>query len=380
MRRTVAIVLCAIVVIALVVFAVGRLLSPHDSPATLAASKPATCADAYRVLKLAPSQISAANPVCLTQSLNLSGEVTGQVAEAYTVAQDSAAPTAMCGEPKRWSAFPQALLALVAGGKAYRLRISAPGTSEHQPVSVSNLTNVVELASISDPSLTWHLGAGKVMLNADGVTGTLDVNILQDVSGAVPVHITGRWACGAPLPLPTFSASAPCASFYAINHLSAADVARMKARACHAQDLTLAGDVSAHLDHAVTDTVDPQFGVGGDNICRTGSEEYEATLKFSVGDESFLLNLGASQYQGVTPGRYPAASGTAIGVVPFLGYADPSSHGDFVTDDKVIWVGSSGTFSIAKDMKSGTVDATVSALTGNTGSKVRIKGSWRCAG
>ncbi len=379
MRRTVAIVLGAIIVIALVFFALGRLLSPHDSPAALAASKPATCGDAYRVLKLTPSQVSAANPVCLTQSLKLSGEVTGQVAEAYTVAPDSAAPTPMCGEPKRWSAFPQALLALVAGGKAYRLRISAPGSSEHQPVSISNLTDVVELAAISDPSVHWHLGTGKVTLNSDGVTGTLNVNVLQDVKGAVPVHITGQWACGAPLPLPASAGSAPCASFYGINHLVAADVARMKAHACHAQDLTLAGDVSGHLDHAVTDTVDPQFGPGGDNFCASGSEAYEAALKFSIGDESFLLNLGASRYPAVTPGRYSAVSRTAIGAMLFLGNADPSTHGDFVTDDKVFWTGSGGTFSIAKDMKSGTVDATLSGLAGNSGSTVRIKGSWRCA-
>jgi hypothetical protein len=379
MRQKIAIAVGGILVLALVVFAIGRLVSPRDVPAVVAASKPATCADAYRVLKLAPSQISAANPVCLSQSLKLSGEVTGQVAEAYAVAQDSAAPTAMCSVPKRWNAFPQALLALVAGGKAYRLRISAPGSSEHQPVSISNLTDVIELASISDPSQHWPLGTGKVMMNADGVTGTLDVNVLQDVSGAVPVHITGQWACGAPLPLPASAAGAPCASFYALNHLSAADVARMKARACHAVDLTFAGAVSAHLDHAVTDTVDPQAGLGGDNFCSAGSEEYLATLKFSIGDESFLLNLGASQYQGVTPGRYPADSISGIGVALFLGYADPSTHGDFVTDDKVFWVGSSGTFSIAKDMKSGTVDATVRSLTGNRGSTVRIKGSWRCA-
>jgi hypothetical protein len=63
----------------------------------------------------------------------------------------------------------------------------------------------------------------------------------------------------------------------------------------------------------------------------------------------------------------------------FLGNADPSTHGDFVTDDKVFWTGSGGTFSIAKDMKSGTVDATLSGLAGNSGSTVRIKGSWRCA-
>jgi len=378
MRRTIAIVVGALLLLGLAVYAVVRLASPHNAAAAVAAPKPATCTDAYRVLNLTPSQISAANPVCLTQSLQLSGEVTGQVAEAYTVAQDNAAPAPMCGEPKRWSNFPQALLAFVAGGKAYRLRISAPGSSEHQAVTITSVSNVVELASISDPSQDWHQGTGKVTLNADGITGSIDVNVVQDVSGAVPVHIRGQWACGAPLPLPAFVASAPCANFYALNQLRAADVARMKTSACHVEGLVFSGDISAHLEHAVTDrAIAPTPGYGGDNYCGSVGEEYTATLKFSIGDESFLLDLGADQYPGVTAGRYPAQSGTSVGVVLFLGHADPANHGEFVTDDQVFWVGSSGSFTIAHDMKSGTVDATVSGLT--TGSTVRIKGSWRCA-
>jgi len=378
MRRTVAIVVGALLVLGLAAFAGARLASPHYGVAAVAAPKPASCGDAYRVLKLVPSQISAANPVCLTQSLQLSGELTGQVAEAYTVAQDSAAPTPMCAEPKRWSSFPTALLAFVAGGKAYRLRISIPGSSEHQAVTINSVSNVVELASISDPSQDWHQGTGKVTLNADGITGTLDVNVLQDVSGAVPVHISGQWACGAPLPLPAFVASAPCANFYALNQLRATDVARMKKNACHAEGLAFSGDVSAQVEHAVTDrTIAPTPGYGGDNYCGSVGEQYTATLKFSIGDESFLLDLGADQYPGVTAGRYTAQSGTSVGVVLFLGHADPANHGEFVTDDQIFWVGSGGSFTIARDMKSGTVDATVSSL--SSGSTVRIKGSWRCA-
>jgi hypothetical protein len=378
MRRTVAIVLGVLLVLGFTAFAILRLGALHNAPAIAAASRPATCADAYRVLKLRPSEISAATPVCLTQSLRLTGEVTGQVAEAYTVAQDNGAPTPMCSEPKRWDSFPRAVLAIFAGGKAYRLKISAPGNSEHQAVTL-NAGSVVELASISDPSLRWNQGTGTVRLNADGVTGNLDVNLLQDVSGAVPVHISGQWACGAPLPPPTPTASAPCANFYAINHLAAADVARMKAHACNAQDLSFSGAITAHLDHAVTDSIDPWPSLGGDNFCATVSDSYEATLKFSIGDESFVLNLGASQYSGITPGRYTAVSGNVLGVVLFLGNADPSKHGEFVTDNKVFWLGSGGTFSIAKDMKSGTVDATLRSLVVNLGSTVRIKGSWRCA-
>ncbi len=39
------------------------------------------------------------------------------------------------------------------GSKAYRLSISAPGYSEHQPVTVQNLQGAVDLVSIA-PSFT----------------------------------------------------------------------------------------------------------------------------------------------------------------------------------------------------------------------------------
>ena len=381
MRRNVAIAIAALLVIGLVAVGIVHLVSLRSTPvAAVVKPKPSTCADAYRVLKLLPSQISAANPVCLVQSLQLSGEIVGQVAEAYTVEQDGVAPTQMCSEPKRWSGFPRALLAFVAAGKGYRLRISPPGSSEHQPVTINELSSVVELASISDLSQDWNQVTGSLSVDASGITGSIDVEALRDVSGAKPEHITGQWACGAPLPLPAFDASAPCANFYALNQLGADDVARMQANACHAQNLSFSGALSAHLDSAVTDVgMVPQAGFGGDNLCRAIGQSYEATLKFSIGDESFLLNLGADRYPSVTPGQYTARSGSSIGAVLFLGHADPSNHGAFVTDDQVYWLGRSGSFTIAGDLKSGTIDATLSGTLVNSGSTVQITGSWRCA-
>ena len=350
------------------------------TPAAVATPKPSICTDAYRLLALSPSEISAANPVCLVQSLKFSGELAGSVAQAYSVSADDASPSSMCAVPKRWSGYPQALLAIVVGVKAYRLRISMPGTSEHQTVSLNNLAGAVELASIVDPSTDWSQATGTISLNPDGVTGTIDASLLRDASGAQPVHISGQWACGAPLPLPAVAAGVPCASFYALNQLHAADVARMKARACNVENLSLSGDISAHLVRAVTDrTMAPTPGYGGDNFCGSVGEEYTATFKFSVGDESFLLDLDVSNYPAVLPGRYPAqTTGTSVGAVLFLGYADAANHGEFVTDDQVFWMGSGGTFTIARDMKSGTLDASLSSLT-HAGSSVRITGSWRCA-
>ena len=369
----------------LLLLGVGGVAIAHfrsgTTPAAVAVQKSSTCADAYKLLSLSPSAISAANPVCLVQTLKLTGELTGLVGQAYTINPDNTRPSSMCAVPKRWGGYPQALLAMVVSGKAYRLRISAPGISEHQAATINNLAGVVELASIADPSTDWSQASGTVALNADGVTGTIDASLMRDANGAQPLHITGQWACGAPLPPPVSDSKTPCASFYALNQLQAADVTRIKARACNAQNLTFTGAISALLDHAITDrTIAPQVGYGGDNFCGSVGEEYTATLKFSVGHESFLLYLDVSNYPSVGPGKYSAQStGTSVGAVLFLGHADPANHGVFVADDQVFWLGSGGTFTIARDMKSGTLNATLRGSLSHAGSTVHIAGSWRCA-
>jgi hypothetical protein len=380
MRWTIAAVICA-----LLLLGIGGVAFAHfRSGAVVVDSgtgKPSTCSDTYRLVSLRPSEITTAHSVCLVQSLKFTGELAGMVGEAYTVSADAASPTSMCAVPKRWDGFPQARLAMVIGSKAYRLRISPPGASAHQAATINNLSSAVELASISDPSTDWSQATGTVTLNPDGITGMIDANLVRDAAGAQPVHVSGQWACGAPLPQPASDASAPCTNFYALNQLQPADVARMKARACNTENLTFSGDISAHLGHAVTDTaIAPQIGYGGDNFCGSGGEEYTATLKFSVGDESFLLDLDVSNYPSVGPGKYSAQStGASVGAVLFLGHADPANHGVFVADDQVFWLGSGGTFTIARDMKSGTLNATLRGSLSHAGSTVHIAGSWRCA-
>ncbi len=376
--RVASAVVAGVLLVGLGGFVVVRAFSARSGPALSAvAAKPTTCVDAYRLLKLRPSEVTAANPVCLTQSLVFSGEVVGSVAQAYTVSADTVAPTSMCATPKRWDGYPQAVLGFVVGGKGYRLRIAPPGVSEHQLLAISNAAGLLELASISDPSVDWSRASGSVTVNADGVTGSMDVDLLRDVSGARPVHVAGQWACGAPLPLPAFDAGAPCANFYALNHLHDDDIARLKGGGCNAQGLAFSEDLSRQLDHAVTDSVARHPGFGGDNYCGTINGQYTATLKFTIGDESFLMDLGAYSYYGISSGPYPAASaGQSIGVVLFLGTADPDHQGQFVTDDKIFWIGQAGTFTIAPDMKSGTVDAELHALA--TNSAVHVKGNWRC--
>jgi hypothetical protein len=381
MRRQVAAAIAGgVLLVALGGFLVVRAVTGRNTPNLVAATaKPSTCADAYRLLKLRPSEVTAANPVCLKQSLQLSGEVAGSIAEAYSVSADSVAPASMCAEPRRWDAFPQGLLAFAVNGKGYRLRIAPSGVSEHQPVARSIVAGIVELASITDPSIDWNQASGILELNPDGITGSIDVNLLRDVAGARPVHIAGQWACGAPLPLPSFDTSVPCANFYALNQLQGADVTRMKAGGCNTESLVFTEDIAGQVDHAVTDSVAPRPGYQGDNFCGSVNDQYTATLKFSIGDESFLLDIGAENYGGVGPGQYDARTGGAIGVVLFLGTADPANQGRFVPDEKIFWLGQSGSFIIAPDMKSGTVDAELRAAAAISGSTVHVKGSWRCA-
>ncbi len=381
MQRNVAIGVAALIVLGLGAFGVVRLMSGRGAVATaFVAAKPTTCADAYGVLKLRPSQVASASPVCLSQSLQLSGEVVGTVGQAYPVDAASVSPTQMCSVPKRWDGFPTALLAFVAGGKGYRLRISAPGTSEHQVVTLNSLAGVVELSSISNPGQRWNQATGTLILNADATSGTVDANLLRDVNGAAPVHISGRWACAAPLPLAAFDASVPCARFYALNHLNDADVARMKASACNAEDLVFSGGIKGQVDHAITDTAtSPHSGPDGDNVCEVDGDNFAASFKFSIGDESFLLDLFIARYPGgVTPGGYSARPGLIVETFLWLGHADPDNHGLFVADDHVFWAWTSGTFAIAPDLKSGTIDATLTGLL-DQGRSVQLKGSWRCA-
>src|SRR5260370_30295381 len=149
MQRNVAIGVAALILLGLGAFGVVRVVSLRGASATaFVAAKPTTCADAYKVLKLRPSQVAGASPVCLNQSLQLSGEVVGTVGQAYPVDSNSVSPTPKCGEPKRWDGFPTALLAFVAGGKGYRLRISVPGSAEHQPVTLNSLAGPVDLSSV----------------------------------------------------------------------------------------------------------------------------------------------------------------------------------------------------------------------------------------
>ena len=98
-RRNVVIAVGALVVLGLGGFGAGRLLLAKPTANATLIAKPSTCDDAFRVLKLAPSMITAARPVCLVQSLVLSGELHGSVGQAYPVESDGVAATSLCTTP-----------------------------------------------------------------------------------------------------------------------------------------------------------------------------------------------------------------------------------------------------------------------------------------
>jgi hypothetical protein len=157
----------------------------------------------------------------------------------------------------------------------------------------------------------------------------------------------------------------------------------LKAHACNTENLTFSGDISAHLDHAITDTATKAPpGPDGDGWCGNAGPNYDASLKFSIGDESFLLDLypRSSSETQLGPGQYPAGDGLfTANATLWLGHADAGQNGLFVTDLNIFWYGSGGSFTIANDMKSGTIDETFSGTLDHAGSTVHITGSWRCA-
>jgi len=367
----------------LVIGSGGLALAAHfraNGAPVASVQKASTCADAYRVLALRPSQVAAAKPLCLVQALAFSGDLNGAVAEAYPVAADNVGPTTLCAEPKRWDDIPQALLAIVIGGKGYRLRVAVPGRSERQAVTLNSLTNVVDLSAVKEPSADWNQVEGKLTLNSDGVSGTIDASLTRDVAGARPVKVSGSWACAAPTAMPAFDATVPCSNFYTLNQLAAADVERIKAQGCVPVDLTLSGDVAAHVDHGVTGLA--FYNVDGlyiQDYCSQAYGDYTATMDFSVGDETFQLNLNASHDPSVGPGQYPTTDGFLHFATLYLGRSDPSKQGAFWPDAGYEWDASAGTFTIASDMKSGTIAADFTGPQLKNFSTVHISGNWRCA-
>jgi hypothetical protein len=374
-RWIVAAVIAAVLLIGIAGVAIAHFRG-GGGPAGGSTAKASTCSDTYKLAALRPSQIAAATPLCLVESLKFSGEVAGAVGQAYPVNTGDAGPSPVCSVPKRWDGFPEVRLAMTIGGKAYRFRISAPGRAEHQAVTLNNLASIVELASISGPSGDWNQATGTLTLNPDGITGTIDARLMRDVVGAPTVRVSGAWACGAPLALQAPDPTSPCASFYALNQLPDTDVARMKAHGCNAQNLTFSGDITATLDHALTDLSFPSNNVVyQDNLCDQAHGVYVATMKFSIGDETFQLHLQAEGYPSVGPGQFSAKGPVFLR----LGNADPTQHGLFLMDQRVEWDGVGGVFTIAPDMKSGTIDADLSGPVLQDFSSVHIAGSWRCA-
>jgi hypothetical protein len=92
------------------------------------------------------------------------------------------------------------------------------------------------------------------------------------------------------------------------------------------------------------------------------------------------LSSTRSTIRRSTPGQYPAGQDKyTANAFLWLGAADPNKNGLFVSDENISWYGTQGSFTIAGDMKSGTIDEAFNGIYSHPGSTVHITGSWRCA-
>ena len=254
MRRTVAIGLGALILLGIGAYGAFRLGALRNTSLAAVTIKPATCADAYRVLKLRPSQITRGGRSLLdpdpagirrTQWLRRPGIHRGW------------GQRRSCWDVQRAQAVERLPSSLV-GDRGGQEGVSAADLNSRELAASG-----VDLDELARPRRAGLDRRSQCRLESGHWTGDPERrrnhgnDRRQPVARRQPatrgIHITGQWACGVP-PATTYDATVPCAGFYALNHLQDADVARMKAQACNPQDLTFSGDISAHLDHAITDT------------------------------------------------------------------------------------------------------------------------------
>ncbi|MGH7904422.1 MAG: hypothetical protein ACREPA_09930, partial [Candidatus Dormibacteraceae bacterium] len=267
--------------------------------------------------------------------------------------------------------------------------LTIPVAYDHAATDLSSVGGDVSLSQVPDHNQSWGQATGRLSVDASGVAGSLDVSLTRDTQGAAPLLISGRWACGHPAPPPVYDATVSCSLTYALAGLSADAVARLQsAHACLAQDLTLAGGLVFHVDHALNDpTRPPAIGQSPPvNACGVQVDSYLASVYFSSGDETFLLSIVRAQDPILdgpfAPGSFPALYMNDVIGQPApavnLNLAQPAADGSLGTDQGPAWEATGGTFTVAPDLRSGTVNADLKG--GVSGAEtVHLAGAWRCA-
>jgi hypothetical protein len=155
-----------------------------------------TCDPVYKALNFTSSQQQQAEASgrCVTQDLNLSGEVTSHITIGVRlIGILSCSPT------------PNQVLVgtdfnFVQGPQVYKLSIQPAATATGKDQDVPFDPNYVHQVWLTDAASVgnsiWTQKSGTIHVNADSTAGTVDAVIARDQPGAGEVHVSGSWRCG----------------------------------------------------------------------------------------------------------------------------------------------------------------------------------------
>lgn len=353
------------------------------------------CAHVFAQLHTAPSRMAAdrADGACQPQRLVFTGAV-------HDTAVSGLISDQPCARPQRGQWFKATTMTVAVAAQPYQLTVNPDGTFDERESDTTLAAGGaagVEVRSLPDYTHHWIAQpGGHLTTAADGMGGTIDVQLAEDVATKTqPLHITGTWRCGGAVPgtSPSPAATAgPCADYFAAAASAIADtgVPSPATGTCLNQNLTLSGGLTAQVTQAVNDLTHPDTNSAlGSGLCGESTDllhhAYVVTLEFAVGAEPFHLVLE----DGVAPDAaipYPNFGAT----YPLLQQDNASVH---LHAGYVSWLAKTGTWTVAPDHHSGTVDMDLAetptaALSinhlgppplANGGKPVHISGSWRCA-
>ena len=184
--------------------------SSPSGPSQTSTNKAPSCQPIYAALNLAPSEATKSDSEgrCLPQQLSFTGEVAGEVRVAEV--------TSLCTQPLgRGDAPPAPELQMIIGGKPYSFAILlSPGYDPARPSVAAGQKNGTAQLRVIDQTqrsneFPWLATGGTVKFNPDGATGSVNADVIRNVQGAQPVHVSGTWRCGGPAASPS-PAPGPC--------------------------------------------------------------------------------------------------------------------------------------------------------------------------
>jgi hypothetical protein len=338
---------------------------PGPSPA------PATCESVYGLLGLPPSAIadSEARHQCVQQDLEVSGEISGSIRAGHLSALGGAA----CVKPVLGADLgggPR--LDVDLGGRLFMLTIRLSGQYRGDASTpIVDVRKAVELAT-ADSTVDYTATAGTMSMDASGYSGAVDLDLQRDVAGAHPVHITGTWSCGPPPLAPSPTSTDPCVDYATLVGLPSPGPGE-SAAPCVPQDLTFTGGLSFSVKQALgglSRTTGISRACGGTVPDDTYS--YYSTQSFAAAGSAYQLSFEISHDRSAGPVPFPSFGPTYV----YSSGRQPNPTLSLRTG-LVTWESTAGTFVVASDHRSGSVDMDLrGGLDANQ--TVHVSGSWRC--